>query len=525
MTDKKPPLGSEDNPRPSPGFYDVLSKTILEQVEGGKFAGIHLFQSGRKLRASVESKININGTWYRPLPSTRVYWNLPGYPMKYESEEWLFDANRQFIYDYGDVKEPGAYDVLAAFALATWRFEDWQSFPFLGMVGHYGAGKSTLQRILKQICRRAVGGPSISVSAFVSMMDRFQATIMPDEAQILNSDDSPEMIAVLRGAYQKGNQRIKSVPTGHGWTDKASNAYGFVAWAAHDPLEEGILQRSLTFSMVKRTRKLEKWRKPEFLMRGSHLRNWNLQYRFLNLGRDDVDDELLDQIQDDRLQELALPLLTVAPLKARESILSFFKVLEKRKQLEIESGEEADYFRALDFFTTRPEFIKAPGGRILFAAFKERLLAIKKEEDPEYDPKWLSPRAMWKVLDRLGFHHGGHLREGSSITFDVNQIEAQRPRFSDQAVLSPMSFPPSTVTVVTPVTSIEKSVKDVTEVMDTGVKGESVKCEYCKRTMTRKEYQAHECPVGDPTGGTNIANWMPEGEAGGLTDSDYDSRE
>lgn len=418
----------------------------------------------------------------------------------------MFDANRQFIYDYVDIKEPGAYDVLAAFALATWRFEDWQSYPFLSFVGHYGAGKTTAQRVLKQICRRAVGGPSITVPAYVSMMDRFSATLFPDEAQTIQNEENSELIAILRGAYQKDNLRIKSIQVNGMWTDKASKAYGFCVLASHDPIEEGIAQRCLPFTMSKRTRHLEKWRKPEFLLRGSHIRDWNLQYRFHALGRDDVDDDFLEQIRDDRLQELALPLLTVAPAKARDSILSFFKGLEHRKHLELESGEEADYFRALDFFTSNTGFIK-PGGRISFAAFKQALLEIKKEGDSDFDEKYLpGPKTMWKILERLGFHHGGYTREGSTISFDVSQVEALRPRFSDAITLSPVSS-----TLSTPFTPIENDVKVVKEVKDTGDKvGDTVKCEYCHEPMTRKEYVNHRCPVGDPTGGTNIANWMPE---------------
>ena len=505
---KKPALGSEENPKPSPGFYHGDPQIIFEQVKGGRFA-----RSDVDLSVKLESKIKIGDTWYKPLAETRVYWNLPSEAESYPSDEWLFEMNRQFIKDYADVKQPGAYDILAAFALASWRFEDWQSFTYLFLVGHFGAGKSTLQRVLKQICRRAVGGPSISVSSFVSMMDRFNATIMPDEAQILNSEDSGEMIAILRGAYQRGNMRIKSVPTGHGWTDKAYNAFGFCVLASHDPLEEGILQRCLPFSMVKRTRRLKKWRKPEFIIEGSHLRNWNLQYRFLHLGDDDVDDALLDQIDDDRLQELALPLLTVAPAgQPRESILSFFKVLAQRKQVEIESGEEADYFRALDYFTSHAEFIKS-GGKILFAAFKQSLLEIKKEEDSEYDPKWLDPRGMWKVLKRLGFSHGGHTREGSSIIFDRSRIEALRPRFEQQ-----QSLPPSTVTTITPVTPIENDVTGVTEVTDMGVK---------------HEREVIACPLGcgiifhdQPSLDSHLSTYkhepaLPEGEAGGLSDAEY----
>ncbi len=484
-TKKKSPLGSEGNPKPSPGFcYNVDGFIVFEQVKNRK-GEMAFARSDVDLSVKPEPKIKIEDTWYKPLTESRVYWCLPGEPESYPSEEWLFNENRKFIYDYADVKEPGAYDVLAAFALATWRFEDWQSFPYLFFVGHYGAGKSTLQRVLKQICRRAVGGPSITVSSFVSMMDRFQATVMPDEAQIFNSEDSPEMIAILRGAYQRGNLRIKSVPTGNGWTDKAYNAFGFCVLAAHDPLDEGIMQRCLPFAMVKRTRKLKKWRKPEFLIEGSHLRNWNLQYRFLHLGDDDVDDDLLEEIKDDRLQELALPLLTVAPAGLpRQNILSFFKTLQKRKQVETESGDEADYFRALDFFSTEKgkDFIK-PESRILLSAFKQTLLKVKQEAEAEYDPKWLTPRAMWKVLERLGFHHGGHTREGSSITFDRSRLDALRPQFAPQETLQPEpSLPPSTVTTITTVTPIENDVMDVTDVTVTRGKGGRITCPRCKIT-------------------------------------------
>src|SRR5439155_19504281 len=124
-------------------------------------------------------------------------------------------------------------------------------------------------------------------------------------------------------------------------------------------------------------------------------------YRFLHVN-DEISKEVEDQLEeihDDRLQELALPLLTVSPPGPRQKILSYFKTLEKRKQVETESGDEADYFRALDFFTTEKgkDFIK-PGGRILFSAFKQSLLGIKQEAEPEFKHEWLTPRSMWKVL-------------------------------------------------------------------------------------------------------------------------------
>ncbi len=341
------------------------------------------------------------------------------------------------------------------------------------------------------------------------MMDRYNAVAVLDEAQIYNSEDKEETIAILRGAYQKGNQRIKSVPTGHGWTDKAFNAFGFCPIASHDPLEEGIMQRCLSFSMVKRTRRLKKWRKPEFLVQGTRLRAWNLYYRLLHLGDpipEEVEDQL-EEIHDDRLQELALPLLTVAPAGPRQTILSFFKTLEKRKQLEVESGDESDYFRALDFFTTDKgkQFFKPPG-RILFSTFKDQLLAIKKEAEPDYDPKWLSPRAMWKVLERLGFHHGGHMKEGSSIAFDIAQVEALRPQFNPQVqVQQEVSFPPSTVTTVTTVTPIENKVTEMTEVTDTGGK--------CIASTTQTPCDTSENLPDSPRGVLGTASDTPIGRS------------
>src|SRR3989442_6090000 len=435
MTDKpkkpkKAALGSEENPRSSPGFYSKDPHEIFEQIKDDNGALAFAVTARPQYLGHEEPKVEIRRTWYKPLPESRVYWNLPPAPSTYKNEESLFERNRKFIYDYADVKDPGACDVLAAFGIATWRFEDWFAYPYVFFVGHFGAGKSTVQRVLKQICRRAVGGPSITGSALVSMMDRYNAVLVLDEAQTLNSEDKEETIAILRGAYQFGNQRIKSVPTGHGWTDKAFNAYGFVIISSHDPLEEGIMQRCLSFTMSKRTRRLKRTRKPEFLFEGLGLRSMNLNYRFLHV-KDLIPEEVeeqLEQIRDDRLQELALPLLTVAPPGPRQKILSYFRALEKRKQVETESGDEADYFRALDFFTTEKgkDFIK-PEGRILLSGFKQALLSIKQEAEPEYDQKWLSPRARWKVLERLGFHHGGHTREGSSVSFDRSRGDAFRP--------------------------------------------------------------------------------------------------
>jgi hypothetical protein len=74
---------------------------------------------------------------------------------------------------------------------------------------------------------------------------------------------------------------------------------------------------------------------------------------------------------------------------------------------------------------------------------------------------------MWKVLERLGFHHGGHTREGSSITFDRSRVDALRPQFAPQETLEQEStLSPRTVTTITPIEN------DVTDVTDVTIRGE-----------------------------------------------------
>ncbi len=104
---KKTPLGSEGNPKPSPGFiYDRNGFIVFEQIKTGN-GEMAFARSDVDLGVRPEPKVRIGDSWYKPLPGSRVYWNLPGEPESYPGEEWLFNENRKFIEDYGDVKEPG----------------------------------------------------------------------------------------------------------------------------------------------------------------------------------------------------------------------------------------------------------------------------------------------------------------------------------------------------------------------------------------------------------------------------------
>ncbi len=408
----------------SPGFYVGENPVVFEEIhrnEGPVYAR-------EDEPGSLQPTIQIGEKTYRVRP--KVPWNLPPEPISYKDDLSLFQEVKQYLYDYYELRETGAYDVWAGAALASHRIEDWDTCPYLCFLGPRRSGKTTALRISKQVFHRCVGGPSVSAAWIASVIDRYDCTVVFDEAQLWKAEDKSDHLAILRGGYQRDMPRYKMISTGRGFTDVEQRIFGFKLIGCEMPVEPGIMERCVLFHTAKRTRKLLPLRKPEFQLRGDVLRGKLLMYRFRHVGQEipeEIDTEL-EEIREDRLQELGYPILASTPVEVHDSIIAFFHEQEKRMKSEEETGEWADYVRAIADCVANSK-IEA-GGIILLKNFRDSLMKATETLDAKFLD---SPKKNRRILDSLAFKRA-RTNEGVGFLYDDKLQKELEARFTPTPV-------------------------------------------------------------------------------------------
>jgi len=221
------------------------------------------------------------------------------------------------------------------------------------------------------------------------LVDKLHPTILLDEAQVYIGKDRDEVRALINEGYRKGGRIWRSVYVGEDWTHKSFDCYGPKVLVATQPPWDALRSRSILLRMFKNaTRSLAKTLTPEFFERGERLRGQLLSYRFQSLGKkpsDQIEAELNEQIHDNRIREIALPLLSVAPEEARGAILGFLGEMEEEQETEEYTSEEAAYIIAVE---SAIHYWKNAlnNGKLAVSLVRDELYQVLELDDPRYLP-------------------------------------------------------------------------------------------------------------------------------------------
>jgi hypothetical protein len=110
---------------------------------------------------------------------------------------------RQVVHKYVDLDV--FYEHIATYyVLFTWLYDSFNTVPYLRMLGDAGTGKSRFIQVVGAMCYRPtfVTGAA-TVSPIFRILDRYGGTLILDEADYKNSDESADIIKILNTGYQK----------------------------------------------------------------------------------------------------------------------------------------------------------------------------------------------------------------------------------------------------------------------------------------------------------------------------------
>jgi len=195
-----------------------------------------------------------------------------------ENFEFRYEDVRDFVRLHTRLPDKRLYDVLACFAIGTWRYDEaFETVPYISFIGVVETGKSRNLKILRELCYRAVATTSISPAAVSRVLSELHCTLLIDQAEkqlSLQSEAGRTLYSILLSGYQRGMPYIVAKER----SDKGvvvRNVYGPKAIASEQIFDKALFSRCI----VVRTRRGEPQREEIDEEWGFRLRSTLLMWR------------------------------------------------------------------------------------------------------------------------------------------------------------------------------------------------------------------------------------------------------
>ena len=323
------------------------------------------------------------------------------------------------------------YHVLACWILATWVKELFDSYSYLAIIGPYESGKSRVLEVLSQLSYNSILAASASPAVIPRLIERYQATVLIDEGQLLKSKDRDELVAILNNGYRRGGVYVRAKREGEG--EEVRRVDGFKAFAAPEDLVRSLQTRCLEINMMELPRP-DRVRFTIDLEEARRLRAELLAFRFKMLRRSDgVDQEELarslyrEGITKRRLCEIGAPLYFVCPDKYKHFLIKYLKDLSEKKKSEKYTSLEATIIAAIVKLGE-----ESPGPKLAVSRITEKVNEmLELDEKHKYDP-----RTIGRKLSSLNFKKT-RLNDGRmAIIYDKRLIRDLAQRYGVEVPLT-----------------------------------------------------------------------------------------
>jgi hypothetical protein len=332
---------------------------------------------------------------------------LPSMPEEYDSEEHLLAEIQEFIHRYVDIS-PLFEKVAAYYVLFSWIYDSFNELPYLRVRGDTGSGKTRFLLIVGSLCYKPIFASGAStVSPLFRILAIFRGTLIIDEGDFRLSDEKADIVKILNNGNAKGFPVLRTESTDkREFNPVAYQVFGPKLVATRGYFEDRALEsRCITEELGhNRLRTDIPINLPSVYREESlHLRNKLLLFRFRNLGKRQVTENLVDRAIEPRLNQIFTPLL---------SIIDDQKAQENLKELARLYNNDLIADRGLDMEAQILEII-----RDLLAASVNSSISIKEitslfidrhgeEYDKKITAKWIGSIIRRKLQIKTQKSHG-----------------------------------------------------------------------------------------------------------------------
>jgi len=199
--DQKPIYGS---------FFALSDGTLLEMVysnEGQKQTSFAIC-NGDMIGYSGSFKDPITGNVYEPIKAGKIIQsNTIHFPSKAEefgSEASLIESVNDFIAKYLVVSS-FFHKICVYYVLFSWVYDKFTNVPYLRARGDYGSGKSRFLQTVGVLCYKPIFSTgAATVSPIFRLIDLYKGTLIVDESDFTDGDESHRMIKILNSGFQQG---------------------------------------------------------------------------------------------------------------------------------------------------------------------------------------------------------------------------------------------------------------------------------------------------------------------------------
>lgn len=253
---------------------------------------------------------------------------FPSEATAFEDTNTLVADIAAYIHKYVDLA--ATFEKLAVeYVLFTWVYDRFQELPYLRLHGEYGSGKTRFLQVVGAICRTPIfAGGASTVSPLFHLLDRFQGTLILDEADFRFSDERAQLVKILNNGNTRGFPVLRSESmNGKEYRPVAYQVYGPKIVAMRGEFDDRALEsRFISERSDGRALRTD----IPINLPGSQaaealqLRNKLLMYRFRRFAEAGAWFESIDRSFEPRLNQVFSPLLAnIESQDTREALRSY----------------------------------------------------------------------------------------------------------------------------------------------------------------------------------------------------------
>jgi len=297
-------------------------------TEGTMVESIQDENGSTRLAISNDGEVHLADHWeygdarYVPIRSTHNLLKhgaikLPGPPVPYSSPAELLADIEAYSRRYVSLSDTFA-KVAAAYVLLTWVHDAFNELPYLRFRGDYGSGKTRALIVFGSICYKGFFASGAStVSPIFHTLDAFKGTLIFDEADFRFTDEKAELVKILNNGNVKGFSVLRTqVTASKEFEPRAFTVFGPKIVGMRGAYEDKALEsRFLTAEMSgqRLSADIPISLPADQEQEARELRSKLLMYRFCERNKTAVDPALADPFLEPRMNQVLLPLLSVAP--------------------------------------------------------------------------------------------------------------------------------------------------------------------------------------------------------------------
>jgi hypothetical protein len=299
----------------------------------------------------LNNKLEINDFYIGPenehyVPIEKPPWLVPNAIQDLNVDEnSLYNELLEYLIEHLDLLDEMQYHILACFILASWRWEEFKTAPYLFFLGPPSSGKTRALECLHLLCYRAIHAASITAPAMFRAIEAWHPTLLLDETEIYEGESAAEIRAVINAGYKQDAKVIRIEKVNEQPVLASFNVFSFKALAGTKELSNTIMSRCIVINMERNVRSVKMFLNME---KAAELRQKLLKYRmkYLNLAESAVANNGFI-FEDGRLAEMFHPLITVAPAEIKEKLVEYAKKVYQTRLEEEKASLEAMVLEAI----------------------------------------------------------------------------------------------------------------------------------------------------------------------------------